>query len=280
MRLLVFNAGSSSLKFELLELPAGASPRRLATGAFVDAADGTGRFVLRGAEPAQGVPPLKPPSVATLAEAAEYALQWLSDASVHGRDLVAGIAATVHRVVHGGERFRATTQLGEAELAALAELSPLAPLHNPPALSVITGVRRKLGADVPIIGVFDTAYYADLPEAAIQYAVPMRWRAEFGIRRYGFHGLAHRYLCQTVRTRIARVQRGGARGDPHHQSSARTRLLRDGLTRRSPDCDQHGIHAARRAGDGHALGRCGSGSGLVCHGARRDVRGRCASRAQ
>lgn len=203
MRLLVFNAGSSSLKFELLELPADAPPRRLASGAFVDAADGTGRFVLRGAEPSRGVPTVKPPSVSTLAEAAEYALQWLSDPSVHGRDLVAGIAATVHRVVHGGERFRATTQLGEAELAALEALSPLAPLHNPPALSVIAGVRRKLGGSLPIIGVFDTAYYADLPEAAIQYAVPLRWRAEFGIRRYGFHGLAHRYLCQTVRARIA-----------------------------------------------------------------------------
>src|SRR5271165_3153577 len=241
MRLLVFNAGSSSLKFELLELPADAAPRRLATGAFVDAADGTGRFVWRGAEHA----PAKQPSVSTLAHAAEFALQWLSDASVHGRDLVAGIAATVHRIVHGGERFRATTQLGEPELAALEELSPLAPLHNLPALSVIAGVRRKLGAGVPIIAVFDTAYYADLPESAIQYAVPLRWRSEFGIRRYGFHGLAHRYLCQTVRRRIAASGTPTPHGEPHHQSSARTRLLRDGLNRRSSDCDQHGIYAPR-----------------------------------
>ncbi len=207
MRLLVLNAGSSSLKFDLLEAPASAPARRLATGAFVDAADGTGRFVLRTPEsaPTAAATPTAagmPPSAPTLADAAEYALQWLSNGSAQGRDLLAGVAATVHRVVHGGERFRATTRLEQAELAALAELSPLAPLHNPPALAVIAGIKRRLGAGLPIIGVFDTAYYADLPEAAVQYAVPPRWRAEFGVRRYGFHGIAHRYLCQSVRARL------------------------------------------------------------------------------
>jgi acetate kinase len=192
MRLLVFNAGSSSLKFDLRELSASGAAQSLAAGAFVDAADGSGRFLLRA------IPAAAPATVATLAQAAEYVLQWLANPLVHGRNLLAGVTATVHRIVHGGERFRAATVLNEPELRALDELSPLAPLHNPPALSVIAAVRRKLGAEVPVVGVFDTAYYADLPEAAISYAVPPQWRSEFGIRRYGFHGMAHRYLCQSV----------------------------------------------------------------------------------
>jgi acetate kinase len=197
MRLLVFNAGSSSLKFDLLEVSAN-GPARLLAGAFVDAADGSGRFLLSTA----AAPETSPPAVSTLTEAAEYALEWFSNGLVHGRDLLAGVAATVHRIVHGGERFRTTAVLNEPELEALAELGALAPLHNPPALAVIRAVRRRLGPEVPIIGVFDTAYYADLPEAAIRYAVPPRWRADFGIRRYGFHGMAHRYLCQSARARL------------------------------------------------------------------------------
>ncbi len=192
MLLLVFNAGSSSLKFDLLEAADNAPPRRVAAGAFVDAADGSGHFELR----TTAAPGSSGARVGSLAEAAEFALQWLANPAIHGRSLLAGVAATVHRIVHGGERFRGTTRLGGPEFAALAELSPLAPLHNPPALSVIDTVRRRLDPEVPIVGVFDTAYYADLPEAAHRYAVPSRWRTEFGVRRYGFHGLAHRYLCQ------------------------------------------------------------------------------------
>ncbi len=198
MRLLVFNAGSSSLKFDLLELSLSGPTRRLAAGAFVDTADGSGRFVWRAAAASER----SAPAVPTLAAAAEFVLKWLANPTIQGLDLLAGVTATVHRIVHGGERFRATAELNEPEFEALAELGSLAPLHNPPALAVITTVRRSLGRAVPIIGVFDTAYYTALPEAAIRYAVPPRWRADYGIRRYGFHGLAHRYLCESARARL------------------------------------------------------------------------------
>jgi acetate kinase len=208
MRLLVFNAGSSSLKFDLREVSASGAAQQLAAGAFVDAADGSGRFLLRSADAAptataatSTASAAASPAVASLAEAAEFVVKWLADPVLHGRDLLAGVTATVHRIVHGGERFRAATVLNDAELHALDELSPLAPLHNPPALSVIAAVRARLGGEIPVVGVFDTAYYSYLPEAAICYAVPPRWRTEFGIRRYGFHGMAHRYLCQCVRER-------------------------------------------------------------------------------
>jgi acetate kinase len=200
MLLLVFNAGSSSLKFDLLECSAAGAARRLIGGAFVDKADGSGSFILETDAPA---PAARAP-IGSLAAAAEFVLAWLSDPAAQGRNLLSGVAATVHRIVHGGERFRATTRLGDADLAALAALDELAPLHNPPARAVIAAVRARLGDRVPVIGVFDTAYYASLPEAAWRYAVPASWHRDFGVRRYGFHGTAHRYLCSAARARVFR----------------------------------------------------------------------------
>ena len=198
MQLLVFNAGSSSLKFDLMEVPASGQACRLKAGAFVEAANGSGLLELRTAAPVD--PPSLP--IRTLSEAAGFVLDWLSSTALHGRDLLAGVDATVHRIVHGGAAFRATTRLGEAELASLAALGALAPLHNPPALSVVATVRGRLGPHLPTVGVFDTAYYGDLPEVAYCYALPARWREEFGVRRYGFHGIAHRYLCQAAHARL------------------------------------------------------------------------------
>ena len=198
MQLLVFNAGSSSLKFDLMEVPGEGPARRLNAGAFVDTADGSGHLALRTDGP---VPPMSAP-IQTVAEAADFVLAWLSTVSVHGRDLLTGLDATVHRIVHGGETCRATARLGDSQLAALAELGVLAPLHNPPALSVIATVRARLGTGRPVIGVFDTAYYAQLPEAAYRYAVPKHWHGAFGVRRYGFHGTAHRSLCRAARERV------------------------------------------------------------------------------
>jgi acetate kinase len=198
MQLLIFNAGSSSLKFDLVEVAAGGQVQRLKAGAFVDAADGSGHLEPRGAAFAGA--PTAP--IRTLSEAASFVLEWLSSAALQGRDLLSGVQASVHRIVHGGDAFRATTRLGEAQLASLGKLAVLAPLHIPPALAVIATVRGRLGAQVPVVGVFDTAYYAELPEAAYCYALPARWREEFGVRRYGFHGIAHRYLCQRARARL------------------------------------------------------------------------------
>jgi acetate kinase len=195
MRLLVFNAGSSSLKFDLLDLSA-TQALRLKSAAFVEQPDAAGQLALQGvATPGARV------TAGSLAEAADWVLGWLANPALHGGNLLATLDATVHRIVHGGESFRGTTVLGELQLAALAELGVLAPLHNPPALAVIERVRARLAA-VPLIGVFDTAYYAELPESAYRYAVPRQWYEAFGVRRYGFHGTAHRYLCAAARARL------------------------------------------------------------------------------
>ena len=109
-----------------------------------------------------------------------------------------GIGAVAHRVVHGGERFREAVVIDDAvghELAAVAEL---APLHNRPALVAVEEARAVL-PDVPHVAVFDTAFHATIPAHASTYAVPQRWRDEWGIRRYGFHGLSVQWAAEQVR---------------------------------------------------------------------------------
>ena len=106
--------------------------------------------------------------------------------------------AVGHRVVHGGPRFVATTLLDDDVVAAIDELRELAPLHNEPALRAIREAREAL-PDTPHFAVFDTAFHATIPPEAFTYAIPRTWRDEWGIRRYGFHGIA----VQSVAGRVA-----------------------------------------------------------------------------
>jgi acetate kinase len=102
--------------------------------------------------------------------------------------------AVGHRVVHGGDRFRDAVVIDDGVVAALRELTDLAPLHQPLALDGIAAVSRAL-PDVPAVACFDTAFHATLPAAAFTYALPRAWR-EMGVRRYGFHGLSHAYASR------------------------------------------------------------------------------------
>jgi acetate kinase len=102
-----------------------------------------------------------------------------------------------HRVVHGGDRFREPVLLDAEVEAGLEALVALAPLHNRPALDAIRDARAAL-PDVPHVAVFDTAFHATIPVEASTYAVPARWREEWGIRRYGFHGLAVAWAAQQL----------------------------------------------------------------------------------
>jgi acetate kinase len=99
------------------------------------------------------------------------------------------VAAVAHRVVHGGSRFRNAAVIDEQVRDEIFELRSLAPLHNAPALAGIVSAERVL-PDAVHVAVFDTAFHATIPEEAALYAVPLRWRDEWGIRRYGFHGLS------------------------------------------------------------------------------------------
>ncbi len=103
--------------------------------------------------------------------------------------------ALAHRVVHGGERYRQPVRIDDAVIAGIEALQSLAPLHNPPSLALIRASRKhKHFATLPQVALFDTAFHHTLPEAAFRYAVPEAWYRELGVRRYGFHGLSHEYV--------------------------------------------------------------------------------------
>lgn len=102
------------------------------------------------------------------------------------------IAAVGHRIVHGGSQFVRPARLDGSTIEALRHLVPLAPLHQTACLRAVDIVAESL-AGVPAVGCFDTAFHANLPEAAATYAVPLEWRRQWGVRRFGFHGLSHAY---------------------------------------------------------------------------------------
>ena len=154
MRVLVANAGSSSVKLSLLDGDDTELWRRE-----LDAP----RSVVEPAAVAQALAELPEPS-----------------------------EAVGHRIVHGGERFRSAVRLDGEVLAALHELTVLAPLHQPKSLATVEAVSCAL-PDVPEVACFDTAFHASLPPAAATYALPREWRERYQVRRFGFHGLSHAY---------------------------------------------------------------------------------------
>lgn len=189
MRILVFNSGSSSLKFQLFEVDANA-PVRLLGGAVRGLGDeAICEWIYRGETEATLI------SVSGHADAAHWVLDRLAKAGESGQSLLSGVTAIGHRIVHGGEVFTAPTLITDRTLSALDALSPIAPLHNPPALAVVRVCRERL-RDVAMVAVFDTAYFQALPDYVRSYALPAEWTRSQGIRRYGFHGLAHRYMME------------------------------------------------------------------------------------
>ena len=122
---------------------------------------------------------------------------WLSTAITPWRESLGFIA---HRVVHGGDHFTAPTRLTPEVIEALEALIPLAPLHNGPALRLISAMARW-GEDLDQWACFDTAFHSTMPPEASTYAVPLAWR-EQGLRRYGFHGLNHQHVSEVVLERF------------------------------------------------------------------------------
>jgi acetate kinase len=109
----------------------------------------------------------------------------------------AGIEGVAHRVVHGGDRFRDPVVIDATVREQIAELVELAPLHNAPALEAIESAEGAF-PDVPHVAVFDTSFHRSIPVEAVAYAVPRRWREEWGVRRYGFHGLSIAWSVERV----------------------------------------------------------------------------------
>jgi acetate kinase len=192
MRVLVINCGSSSLKFELIDTAAeragSAVERRLAHGV-IEHIGGQARldFVADSSTYQDTT------SITDHEQASRRVLDWLDTA---GFLAPGGLEAVGHRVVHGGHRFVEPARLDDTVITAIDALHDLAPLHNDPALAAIRAVRAILGARVPMVAVFDTAFHHTMPAWAAQYAIPRDLTARYHIRRYDFHGLAHRYMSE------------------------------------------------------------------------------------
>lgn len=131
----------------------------------------------------------------------------VSEAVASFEELPDGVAAVGHRVVHGGSRFRDPTLIDEEVEQAIADLTRLAPLHNEPALHAIRTARRAL-TQVPHVAVFDTAFHATLPDEASVYPIPRRWTEEWGVRRYGFHGLSVAWCAERAPELLGRPSDG------------------------------------------------------------------------
>ncbi len=113
------------------------------------------------------------------------------------------VAAVGHRVVHGGTRYSEAVRLDDAVVADLRSLTDLAPIHQPSSLAAISAVSAVL-PDVPAIACFDTAFHAAMPAAASTYAIPAEWRERWALRKYGFHGLSHAYAARRAAAMVER----------------------------------------------------------------------------
>ncbi len=192
---LVLNAGSSSLKWQIIRLSAKGSPEasdRVCRGKITQLG-GTARVRIEqpGIAPSTHTPVLR-----DLRAAADWLLAWLAgEGLAFGGTEQAHIEAVGHRVVHGGQRFRGPARIDAGVRGAIEEGSRLAPLHNPLALACIAAVESAWGAAVAQVAVFDTAFHTTLPEPAFRYAIPERFYRDHGMRRYGFHGISHQYAA-------------------------------------------------------------------------------------
>ena len=188
MKVLVINAGSSSLKYQLMD-PA---TREVFAKGLCERIGIDGRLTHK--VPAKDSKHEFDIAMPTHAEAIQAVLDALTNPE-HG--VIASmkeIDAVGHRVVHGGEKFAASVLIDGTVMAALEECIPLAPLHNP---ANITGIKacEKVMPGVPMVGVFDTAFHQTMPPVAYTYALPYEYYEKDAVRRYGFHGTSHRYVA-------------------------------------------------------------------------------------
>lgn len=188
MKVLVLNCGSSTLKFKIFELEK-------------DALHGLGMSVAHGITEriggqgkmsfiaGSGAKLLKTDMIADHARAASRMFDWISSLGI--RPDVVG-----HRVVHGGRHFLEPAFIDDDVIAGIEALRILAPLHNEPSLMAIRKAREVMGSSVPMVAVFDTAFHAKMPEHASLYAISEEIAERHSIKRYGFHGIAHRYMVE------------------------------------------------------------------------------------
>ncbi|MFL0246980.1 acetate/propionate family kinase [Candidatus Clostridium stratigraminis] len=191
MKILVVNCGSSSLKYQLIDmvnetaLAKGLVERIGMDGSILtQKVEGKEKYIIKEAMPSHK-------------DAIKLVLGALVDKNNGVISDMTEISAVGHRVVHGGEKYSNSVLIDEVVMKALEDCAKLAPLHNPPNITGINAC-RELMPNTPMIAVFDTAFHQSIPEYAYIYPLPYELYKEQGIRKYGFHGTSHRYVSQVA----------------------------------------------------------------------------------
>lgn len=192
MKILVINAGSSSLKYQLIDteneqvLAKGNCERIGTDGAFIGFKAPNGDKIERKTQ------------MLNHTQAFEAVKSALTDNEYGVVKNLNEISAVGHRIVQGGSYFDKSVLVNNDTLNKIKELAPLAPLHNPAALQGIDACTKVFGTIIPQVAVFDTAFHQTMPEKAYMYAIPYKYYEKFGVRKYGFHGTSHRYVTDKM----------------------------------------------------------------------------------
>ena len=201
-QVLVLNTGSSSIKYQLFELPD--SPEEAGSQGGSSLVSGTLGGVGEAASTlTHRVAGAEPLVINASVPDQEAGFDLIRAAFERSGGMPSEVAAVGHRVVHGGARFGEPVIVDDEVIAAIEELTPLAPLHNP---SNLAGIRlaQKLYPQVPQVAVFDTAFHSTMPEIAYRYALPVELADRLDIRRYGFHGTSHGYVSRQAAEYLGR----------------------------------------------------------------------------
>lgn len=190
MKILVVNCGSSSLKYQLIDME---TEEVMAKG-YLERIGLGGSFLTHTVN---GEKHRIEKEIANHEEAMNLLLEQLLDKNYGVISSLNEINAVGHRVVHGGEKFSGSVIITDEIINAIKECIPLAPLHNPAGITGIEACKKAL-PNVPMVGVFDTAFHQTLEPKAYMYAIPYEYYEKYKIRKYGFHGTSHKFVSQRV----------------------------------------------------------------------------------
>ncbi|MFA5562429.1 MAG: acetate kinase [Eubacteriales bacterium] len=196
MKILVINAGSSSLKYQVFDMSTG----KVTAKGLCDriGIDGVVTLKRPGRPPYREELPLR-----NHEDAVSLVLRLLTDPVVGVLADIAELGAVGHRVAHGGEKLNKSTVLTETELQYLRDIIPLNPLHGPPVIKGLDACRLLL-PNVPHVGVFDTSFYSEMAPHSYIYPLPYEFYEKYHVRRYGFHGTSHRYVSMKAAEYLGR----------------------------------------------------------------------------
>ena len=194
MKILTVNAGSSSLKFNLIELP---EEKELISGYFEKIGLANGFYNLK----INGSKIKKEADMRDHKVAIELLCKELIDNKIIST--LSDIDGIGHRLVHGGDKYATSVIINDEVTKTVEELSSLAPLHNPANVVGIKAFKEAL-ASVPMVGVFDTAFHQTMKEEEYLYSAPKSWYTDYGIRKYGFHGTSHKYITKKVQEMLGK----------------------------------------------------------------------------